>query len=238
MSDCLLAHRALYRQMLDHGIKRALVLEDDVVLEESLPEVTAALMQTSVPWDIVRFLGSAKYYQRCRTIAPRCGPHELTQVMTTPGGTYGYLLNRKAAHKLLKCTQRNWLPLDIVHGQVWRTGLEVFCVRRSPVLPDHEVPSTIGVGRFDKNLRLRAWEKAVYPVTRVALKTSEAAGKAMINVRNRRRERAMAKLQLCFPQEVSDILPESFVRWAAMSISSQKDAWHALPSFAPVLSRR
>jgi glycosyl transferase family 25 len=191
---CLLTHRAIYRHMVEYGIGRALVLEDDAVPQESLPAVITALMQTSVPWDIVRFLGSAKHYQQCRAVAPLCGPHELTRVMTTPGGAYGYLLNLKAAQKLLEHTQRNWLPIDVVHGQVWRTELNVFCVRPSPVLPDHEVPSTIGAERFDKNVRLTGWEKVAYPLTRAALKIYEMAGKAAMNLTNHHREKGMASL--------------------------------------------
>jgi glycosyl transferase family 25 len=190
---CLLSHRAVYRHMVDSGIERALVLEDDAVPQESLPGVIAALMQTPVPWDIVRFLHSAKSYRKCRAVAPLCGRHALTRLRTTPGGAYGYMLNRRAAHRLLERTQTNWLPVDIVHGQVWRTGLEVFSVRPSPVLPDHDVPSTIGGERFVKGVRLTGWEKGVYPLTRAALKIYESAGKAMMNVTNRRHERGIAR---------------------------------------------
>jgi glycosyl transferase, family 25 len=191
---CLLSHRAVYRHMDENGIERALVLEDDAVLLDSLTEVIAACLQTPVPWDLVRFLGSDKYYRRCRAIAPLCGPHELTRVRTTPGGAYGYLLNRTAAQKLLDHMHRNWLPVDVVHGQVWRTGLDVFCVRPSPVLHDHDVPSIIGAQRFDKNTRLSGWERAAYPWTRAALKIYESAGKVMMDVMNRRREMAMERV--------------------------------------------
>jgi hypothetical protein len=66
--------------------------------------------------------------------------------------------------------QSNWLPVDTLHGFVWKTGLEVFAVNPSPVMHDDSVHSTIGEARFDKKVQLQGWQKAVYPFTRFYFK--------------------------------------------------------------------
>jgi GR25 family glycosyltransferase involved in LPS biosynthesis len=169
----------------------------------------------------VRLIGSPKYYRQCRAVTPLCGRHELTRLRTTPGGAYAYLLNRHAAQTLLDCTRRNWLPVDAVLGQVWRTRLDVFCVRPSPVLPDHAVASTIGDERFDKSIRLSGWERAVYPLSRAALKIYESAGKAAMNIMNHRREKGKATAVRPYAGHTSD----EAVAW----VSTEADSTRASP---------
>ncbi len=172
---CLLSHRAVYQYMADHGIPVAVILEDDALLASDLPEAVGLLMDAPVPWDVIRFLGRDKVYKNSRDVKKLNSVYTLTRPAGTPGGTYGYMLNLKAARRFARHMQKNWLPVDILHGFVWRTGLEIFAVRPSPVMPDDGVESTIGAARFDKTVRLCGWQKAAYPLTRFYFKLSHAA---------------------------------------------------------------
>lgn len=175
---CLLSHRAVYQHMVDNNISAAVVLEDDVFLKDDFPEVVRALMNQPAAWDMVRFLDSEKVYQKSRFIRLLgVGSYSLKRVLIASGGAYGYVLTLKAARALLRHMQKNYLPVDALHGYVWRTGLEVLSVVPSPVSPDNEIGSTIGEARFDKTLHVKGWQKAVYPLTRSWLKFSELVGK-------------------------------------------------------------
>lgn len=174
---CLLSHRAVYQHMVDAKIDRAIVLEDDVFLKPDFKQVITAILEQSLKWDMVRFLDSEKVYRNSRLVQKILPPYVLKRVMIASGGAYGYMLNQHAARTFLKYMNKNYLPVDILHGYVWRTALETFAVVPSPVSPDIIIDSTIGEARFDKTLEIRGWEKLAYPFTRSWLKFSELVGK-------------------------------------------------------------
>ncbi len=174
---CLLSHRAIYQHMVDAHLEHAIVLEDDAILENDFPDVIDALMAVPIKWDLIRFLASPKAYRQGRGIGALRGPYSLTRLTKAYGGAYAYLLTRHAARTLLRHMQSNWLPVDILHGHVWETGLETFAVRPSPVSPDNVIESTIGAVRFDKTLQLTGWQRTLYPLTRAAFKIYEHIGK-------------------------------------------------------------
>lgn len=174
---CLLSHRAVYQHMVDKNIQNAIVLEDDVFVAVDFPDVINALLTETFAWDVIRFLGREKVYRTSRRIGPLCGLYRVTGITGTPGGAYGYLLNQNAAREFLKHMQKNWLPVDILHGHVWRTDLDIFAIQPSPVIPDTQVESTIGATRFDKTVQLTGWQRAVYPFTRCSFNVYKFARK-------------------------------------------------------------
>ena len=174
---CLLSHRAIYQHRLEANIKSAVILEDDVIIEPDFPDVINALIIAPIKWDVIRFLSSPKVYKQSRHIGLLCGPYALTRLTRTPGGAHAYLLTQHAARIFLSHMQRNWLPVDILHGHVWRTGLETFAVQPSPVSQDTEIESTIEVSRFDKTIHLSGWQRVLYPLTRASFKIYEYLGK-------------------------------------------------------------
>ncbi|PNU20926.1 hypothetical protein C2E25_04885 [Geothermobacter hydrogeniphilus] len=168
---CILAHRNVYRHMQELQVEMAVVLEDDSILTEELPEVIEALARIADNWDLVRFLGRDKNYRSTRSIRPLEGTSAmLARQLGIPGGAYGYMLNLKAAKRLSRMTQKNWLAIDTLHGAVWLTGLRTLAVAPSPVLPNDESPSCIDSQdnnlRWDKTVRLEGGMRLIYPVTR------------------------------------------------------------------------
>lgn len=174
---CLLSHRAIYSHLVEQNIPAAVVLEDDSLLEDDLPEVLPALAALPVEWDLIRFIGRDKIYRKSKRLGPVHGPYHLTRLSGTPGGAYGYMLKQSGARKLLAAMKKNWLPVDTMQGQTLRTGLKSFGLAPSPVLPEFYSISIIGKERFDKTVRLSGWEKNVYPATRLAFKLFDMAQK-------------------------------------------------------------
>jgi len=168
---CVLAHRNACRHVLESGYDAALVLEDDALLTDDLPRVMADLMTIRDRWDLVRFLGREKNYRASRLIAPLPpGGAHLARPLGTPGGAYGYLLNPRAARRLLELTEPTWLPIDTLHGMTWHTGLATLSVVPSPILPDDDTPSCIdgqdAHRRWDKSVTLTGFWRLAYPMTR------------------------------------------------------------------------
>ena len=175
---CLLSHYKIYQKMVADNIEHAVILEDDVIFEDNFPHVLEALLETKVPWDVIRFLGSKKIYKRgCRKIVPLVGEYWLARLPTAPGGAHGYLITLRAAHIMLKHMQKNWMPIDTLQGRTWETGLETLVTHPAPLYPDERAGSTIGDARFDKTVTLQGWERKLFPLFRGWFKLNETLGK-------------------------------------------------------------
>ncbi len=172
---CLLSHRSVYEHMAAQGIDKAIVLEDDCVLSADFTQVISAVLDLPVAWDIVRFISRQKVDKQSISIARFFKNYAFTRVRGYPGGAYAYLLSNTGAKKLLRKMQKNWVPVDTLHGQVLRTGLRAFGVLPSPVshYEGEDSPSLVGHQRFDKTPILFGNEKYLYPLTRFLYKTSE-----------------------------------------------------------------
>ncbi len=176
---CLLSHRAVFQHMADNNIPHAVVLEDDVTVVTEFPAVIRDLLAAPVAWDVVRFLDYEKVQKadgRDICVLPTA-PYKLSRIPMLSGGAYGYMLNLKAAQAFLRHMKKTAIPVDTLQGYVWKTGLETFVLRPSPVSTDLYNDSTIGNTRFDKTTQLEIWQKAVYPLTRAWLKLSQNIGK-------------------------------------------------------------
>lgn len=168
---CLLAHRNLYRHLVENDIEMATILEDDAVLTDLLPKTVDALQQLVGKWDLVRFLGREKNYRSSRPVMPLVdGACFLSRQRGVPGGAYGYIITQSAAKKLLTLMDKNWLAIDTLHGAVWMTRLKTYTVAPSPVIPDDNIPSCIdGLDnhlRWNKRVRLTGFSRLLYPATR------------------------------------------------------------------------
>jgi glycosyl transferase family 25 len=168
---CILSHRSVYKRIAAEKIPLTLILEDDVHFAPDFPELLEQILQTQNKWDMVRFLDRKKIYRGThRIIKQLSNNYAFTRVQAVPGGAYAYLITEQAARTLLRCTETNSVQIDITHGRVWETGLNVIAVKPSPVTPDMEIPSTIGDARFDKKLQIRGLTRFLFPFFRFQYK--------------------------------------------------------------------
>lgn len=174
---CALSHIAVCKKIASDCLENVLILEDDAIIQDTLPETLNVLSATSSEWDLVRFLASPKVNRRTKLVVDLGGGMSLGRVYGTPGGAYGYVVNHKAAAKISALGDSIYMPIDTLHGQVWRHRLKVRCLTPSPILPDYDVYSTIGNARFSKKYNLSGWERAVFPFTHFGFKTFDAAAK-------------------------------------------------------------
>ncbi len=139
---CYLSHVEAMRRLLASDARAALVLEDDVVLHDTLPAVLGGLLTHPGRWDMVKL--SAVHSGTpvpCLTVAPG---HRLAVMLSRCTGSSAYLVNRRAARAYLDGLLPMSLPYDHVFDQGWRFGLKVRLVTPTPCRHDEQAASTIG----------------------------------------------------------------------------------------------
>jgi glycosyl transferase family 25 len=153
---CYLSHVEVMRRVVAGGAPFALVLEDDVLLKDSLPAVLRGLMAQPGRWDMVKLSGvhsgtPVPYLE----VAPG---HRLAVMLSRCTGSSAYLMNRRAAEAYLRGLLPMALPYDHVFDQGWRFGLKVRMVTPWACDHDEEVATTIvapaGTRKFHWTKRL------------------------------------------------------------------------------------
>ncbi|MEH6478199.1 MAG: glycosyltransferase family 25 protein [Sneathiella sp.] len=191
---CSLSHRKIYEKMVDENIASAVVLEDDIFVEDNLKNLLEDIRNTNLPWDLIRFVGHGKVFDiGFRPLVKLRHQYSIVRVPTSPSGAYAYLLTQKAAKTLISFMQKNWVPVDIIHSRAWETKLDTFLVHPSPVTPDLVSPSTIGDDRFDKHSRITGVTKLLHPFYRFWYKLSNGAGKRFLYLSTRQKDIKIAK---------------------------------------------
>ena len=141
---CYLSHVAVMRAFLASAADFALVLEDDVLLRDSLPAVLQGLMRNPLRWDVAKLSavhrGTPVPYLQ---VAPG---HQLAVMLSRCTGSSAYLMNRRAAQAYLRepgGLLPMQLPFDHVFDQGWRFGIRFRLVTPTPCGHDEQIASTI-----------------------------------------------------------------------------------------------
>jgi glycosyl transferase, family 25 len=139
---CYLSHIEVMRQFLAGPAEFALVLEDDVILHDSLPAVLQGLVQHPGRWDTVKL--SAVHSGTPMPVLELAPGHHLAVMLSRCTGSSAYLMNRRAAAAYLQGLLPMSLPYDHVFDLGWRWGLKVRMVTPTPCTHDDQIPTTIG----------------------------------------------------------------------------------------------
>jgi glycosyl transferase family 25 len=133
------------REFLASDAAFALVLEDDVLLRDTLPAVLQGLMGHAQRWDMVKL--SAVHRGTPQPVLEVAPGHHLAVMLSRVTGSSAYLINRRAAQAYLRQPGGllpMQLPYDHVYDQGWRFGLKVRLVVPQPCGHDEHIASTIG----------------------------------------------------------------------------------------------
>ena len=142
---CYLSHVAVMRAFLASDLAFALVLEDDVLLKDSLPAVLKGLLSHPGRWDVVKL--SAVHRGTPMPYLEVAPGHQLAVMLSRCTGSSAYVMNRRAAQAYLREPDGllpMQLPYDHVFDQGWRFGLKVRLVAPQPCGHDAQIESTIG----------------------------------------------------------------------------------------------
>ena len=157
---CYLSHVHVIQQLLAGTAAFALVLEDDVLLHDSLPAVLHGLMKHAERWDVVKL--SAVHRGTPVPVLALAPGHHLAVMLSRCTGASAYLLNRRAAAAYLRPVDGLLpmsLPYDHVFDQGWRFGIQFRLVTPTPCGHDDQIASTIGATSATNKSRKFHWTR-------------------------------------------------------------------------------
>lgn len=128
---CYLSHHAALTRFLATGDEMGLILEDDVELSDDLPGILGALSACPDRWDLVKLFATHP-----GGVIPRLnlgGRHRLVSLAFRHGSAAAYLVNRKAASRLVAGLLPMTVPYDHEFDRAWKYGFRVRAVLPFPV---------------------------------------------------------------------------------------------------------
>ena len=191
---CLLSHQAIYQKIIDDNLDYAFVLEDDARLAPETKPVLEKFLEKDIDFDLLRLLGSPKIAKtKRRNICNIDKSHKLVRILRLHGGAHAQIISKSGAQKLLKALENFAYPIDMILGRCWENGLQSYALMPGLATQDKAFDSAIGGERFEKRFELTGAEKAKYPITRLAYKLEEAAGKYYTYYKNLPNDLAIAR---------------------------------------------
>ena len=127
---CYLSHLEALRLFLAGQAEFTLILEDDVLLHDSLPAVLHGLLRHADRWDMVKL--SAVHSGTPQPVLEVAPGHWLAVMLSRCTGASAYLVNRRAAQAYVEGLLPMQLPYDHVFDQGWRFRLKVRLVTPTP----------------------------------------------------------------------------------------------------------
>jgi len=145
---CAVSHLGLWRRIAA-ARTRALVLEDDGHVADTMPEVLARLAALADAWDLV-LLGHRSTRRGAEAGAtPALGGralgarHRLARLVEFATGAYAYAISARGAERLARFAEPIRVPADWVTGYAPAAGVRLHGVTPPCVVADVSVPSTI-----------------------------------------------------------------------------------------------
>lgn len=166
---CFLSHRAVWHECVASQ-RNFLVLEDDFQVVGDLRGVLRGIAEITEPWDFVRLSGDR---ERRRIAVPirSFGSFAVVEELSESLLTTGYLVNPLGAARLLRSSERFWMPVDNFMERRYAHQIRSLSVLPYPIvhLP---LESTIG-GRAVRDKPLgwrmqRLWFRSLHDVSRYA----------------------------------------------------------------------
>ena len=121
---CFASHHTLWRRIVDTGLDAAVVLEDDILLDDRLPEALA-VWAAADPATRPGFVRLMSLIPKAGLPGPRLGPFATVEAIdfSNTSGTQGYVLTAAAARRFLAAAERWTLPVDNYMDKSWLHGV-------------------------------------------------------------------------------------------------------------------
>ena len=117
---CFASHVLAWRQFLDSGHGRGLILEDDAEPFPGFDEAMRGLLSKGGPIDIVKLEGIYRKGSRLAIPIRDLGPAKLVRSLRPCSGAAAYVLTRRSAARLLEGAGNLCMPVD---DFIWSQGL-------------------------------------------------------------------------------------------------------------------
>jgi glycosyl transferase family 25 len=174
---CALSHGRLYRHIVEQGIERALILEDDLILRPDFGALIPKLEQHLTDDEIIMlyFTPGANCTMTRAGAVPVFNKYQLMYPMSCDNvlSTAAYMLSGKVAERMVKAVYPMSVCADHFGAFYERGGFSrMRCVMPQPMSIAIQLPSTIGTGQVFNNPLLRRSldfirEKRVFPFSQM-----------------------------------------------------------------------
>ncbi|MFT4927049.1 MAG: glycosyl transferase family 25 [Phenylobacterium sp.] len=136
---CYMSHRNIWRKMVAENVEFAVVLEDDMVIEDNFPALFADIEQLK-QYDLIKLADNRDHPpEQTKQISDN---FELVSFKKIPNCTTGYTINLSGAKKLLS-RDKFYRPVDIDLQFCSELALSVLGVRPYPITENKEFTSDI-----------------------------------------------------------------------------------------------
>jgi glycosyl transferase family 25 len=140
---CYFSHIKALRQFLESDEETALICEDDVAAKPELPQILREVLTYNKHWDLVRL--NCLHVPTHVPVRKLDLGYRLTVPVYWAGGTGAYLVNRKAAERIIEFSLPMYLPYDHAFEQNWRMNITIMMIVPFPIaLNENCHRSTIG----------------------------------------------------------------------------------------------
>ena len=152
---CFLSHYQLWERMIVKNTAYAVILEDDVILQDDFMEVINALPSIGWYWDVVRL--SAFFERRIgHTLCPIGQCRSLVRYKKYTAGTTAYVMSLAGAKILREYCYMIREPIDMLYEQWWNTGLHFLAINPPVVVDGPQIESTLEQERVEQTTHARA----------------------------------------------------------------------------------
>ena len=139
---CYISHIKAWQTIVDRQLHCALILEDDIVIEDGLAELASKLSKSSDTFDIVKFFNK-KTNPKIVESVDFTSKYKLCRFKKIPIGNYAQLISLSGAKKLLKAYEKFGRPVDEDIQHWWESDTNVLGVLPSVVRPNDGAKSDI-----------------------------------------------------------------------------------------------
>lgn len=167
---CYGSHLKAYKQIVTQQIEVSLVLEDDAILDNRLPEIlreTVAVLPSG--WDMVHLSSPPRHAVKPLVGLP-CG-RTLVRYSRIPFGTGGYLISKAGAIKMLNPAIKRIWAIDLDTRRPWLFGIDAYGLIAPPIRQNREIASTIYVKGAPRSARRGLPRPTAYSWTNTPLRT-------------------------------------------------------------------
>jgi glycosyl transferase family 25 len=162
-AGCYLSHIHAMQRFLNTSNEYALILEDDIVLGDDLPEVVSQVIAQANRWDLIKLSGMHSGTP-LKVLRLDQTPYAIAVATTSYTGASCYLINKKAARIMVEALLPMRLPYDLAYERGWEFDLKIRMVTPAPCEHSFDMGTVIhqaGVIRanfhWSKRLRTYAW---------------------------------------------------------------------------------
>lgn len=128
---CYFSHIKALEVFLDSEDNHAIICEDDIEFEDLFQDVIKEALEHEKRFDLLRISGLHRG-SPVKIVSLKNG-YSLSCCLTRQAGSGAYLVNRKAACKMIKALLPMWLPYDHAFDREWLWGVKSMCIDPMPV---------------------------------------------------------------------------------------------------------